>query len=51
MQKNTFTRNTIAILLLLCVLVTPFARDHKEDTKPTDTITQPEEIPEENHAA
>ena len=51
MQKNTFTRNTIANLLLLCVLVTPFARDHKEDTKPTDTITQPEEIPEENHAA
>lgn len=51
MQKNTFTRNTIAILLLLCVLVAPFARDHKEDTKPTDTITQPEEIPEENHAA
>ena len=51
MQKNTFTRNTIAILLLLCVLVTPFARGHKEESQPTDTITQPEEIPEERHAA
>ena len=50
MQKNTFTRNTIVILLLLCALVTPFARDHKKETPPADTITQTEEIPTENTA-
>ena len=51
MQKNTFTRNTIVILLLLCVLVTPFARDHKEETPPTDTSAQTEKIPTDIHAA
>ena len=37
MKKNSFTRNTILILLLLCVIVTPFARHHEKEDIQTDT--------------
>ena len=51
MKKNSFTRNTILILLLLCVIVTPFARHHEKEDIQTDT-TQAGEIPvEESEAA
>ena len=41
MKDNAFTKYFILILLLLCVVVTPFSSCHKEnDILPSDTVSQ-----------